>query len=131
MVFDEWQNGISVAFIVIGKNQESDLDLVLQALSKHIPKNWMFNVIFINNVQAKINVLRFDCPKSTYNSMFINCVLYAYFVVEQNSVVDHSLLHNIFCHKLCLFCRILVSIQTCFIHVCFTFTYTLLNYYKN
>jgi hypothetical protein len=73
MVFDEWQNGILVAFIVIGKLQ--DLDLVLQALSKHMPRNWMFNVFFVNNVQAKINVLKFDCPKSTYNSMFINCVL--------------------------------------------------------
>jgi hypothetical protein len=46
MVFDEWQNGISVAFIVIGKSQESDLDLVLQALSKHMPKNWMFKCYF-------------------------------------------------------------------------------------
>jgi hypothetical protein len=72
MVFDEWQNGISVAYIVIGKNQESDLDPVLRALWKHMPRNYMFNVIFVNNIQA--NVLRFDCPKSTYNSMFINCV---------------------------------------------------------
>jgi hypothetical protein len=75
MVFDEWQNGISIAFIVIGKSQKIDLDLVLWALSKHMPSNWMLNVIFVNNVQAKINVLRFDCPKFTYNSMFINCVL--------------------------------------------------------
>jgi hypothetical protein len=29
MVFDEWQNGISIAFIVIGKSQKIDLDLVL------------------------------------------------------------------------------------------------------
>ncbi len=29
MVFDEWQNGILVAFIVIGKSFKSDLDLVL------------------------------------------------------------------------------------------------------
>ncbi len=28
-------------------------------------------------------------------------------------MVDHSLLHNIFCHKLCLFCRTLVLIQAC------------------
>jgi hypothetical protein len=37
MVFDEWQNGILVAFIVIGKSQKNDLDPILQALSKHMP----------------------------------------------------------------------------------------------
>jgi hypothetical protein len=34
MVFDEWQNGIPIAFIVIGKNMKNDLHRVLQALSK-------------------------------------------------------------------------------------------------
>jgi hypothetical protein len=29
VVFHEWQNGISIAFIIIGKSQENDLDLVL------------------------------------------------------------------------------------------------------
>ncbi len=29
MVFDEWQNWIPIAFIVIGKSQENDLDPVL------------------------------------------------------------------------------------------------------
>jgi hypothetical protein len=29
MVFDEWQNGIPVAFIVIGKNTKNDLHRVL------------------------------------------------------------------------------------------------------
>ncbi len=37
----------------------------------------------------------------------------AYFVVEQNNVANNLLLHNIFCHKLCLFCRALVSIKAC------------------
>jgi hypothetical protein len=75
MVFDEWKNGIQVAFIVIGKSQKSDLDPVLQALSKPMPNNWMFDVILVNNVQIEVNVLRFDFPKYTYNSMFITCVL--------------------------------------------------------
>jgi hypothetical protein len=75
MVFDKWQNGISVAFIVIGKSQEIDFDPIIWTLSKHMPNNWMLNVISVNNVQAKINVSKFDCPKFTYNSMFINCVL--------------------------------------------------------
>jgi hypothetical protein len=75
MVFDEWQNGIPVAFIVIGKSQENDFDPFFQALSKHMPRNWMPNDILIDNFQANINVLRFDFPKSTYSSMFIDCVL--------------------------------------------------------
>jgi hypothetical protein len=45
MVFDEWQNGILVAFIVIGKSQENDLDPIFRALSKHMPRNWMPNVL--------------------------------------------------------------------------------------
>jgi hypothetical protein len=52
MVFDEWQNGISVAFIIIEKSHESELDLILRALSKCMPSNWMFNVILVDNVQA-------------------------------------------------------------------------------
>jgi hypothetical protein len=34
IMFNEWQNGIAIAFIVIGKTQECDLDLVLIALSQ-------------------------------------------------------------------------------------------------
>jgi hypothetical protein len=58
MVFDEWQDGIPFAFIVIGKNRENDLHLVLQALSKHLPINWMSNAKIMDNVQAEINVLK-------------------------------------------------------------------------
>jgi hypothetical protein len=51
-------------------------DLVLLTLSKHMPSSWMPNVILVDNVQAEINVLKFDFPKSTYyNSMIIYCVL--------------------------------------------------------
>jgi hypothetical protein len=57
MVFDEWQNGILVAFIAIGKSKENDLHLILQTLSKRFPINWMANAITVDNVQAKINVL--------------------------------------------------------------------------
>jgi hypothetical protein len=37
MVFDEWQNGIPIAFIVIGKTWECDLDPVLKTLSQQMP----------------------------------------------------------------------------------------------
>jgi hypothetical protein len=66
----------TICINVIGKSWENDLDLVLQARSKHMPSSWMSNVILVDNAQAEINVLKFDFPKSTYyDSMFINCVL--------------------------------------------------------
>jgi hypothetical protein len=115
MVFDEWQNGIPFAFIVIGKSWKSDLDLVLWTLSKCTPSIWMLNVILVDNVQVESMCW---CLISLYLPT-IPCLLLvyhnAYFVVEQNNLGDHSLLHIIFCHKLCLFCRTLVSIKTCFI----------------
>ncbi len=53
------------------------------------------------------------------NLHIIPCLLFvycsAYYVVEPNSLADHSLLHIIFWHKLCLFYITLVSIKTCFI----------------
>jgi hypothetical protein len=35
----------------------------------------MPNVILVDNVQAEINVLKFDFIKFTYNSIYINFVL--------------------------------------------------------
>jgi hypothetical protein len=40
-----------------------------------MPRSWMPSDIFVDNVQAEINVLRFDFIKFTYNSMYINNVL--------------------------------------------------------
>jgi hypothetical protein len=37
VVFDEWQNGIPIAFIIIGKTWERDLDPVLKTLSQRMP----------------------------------------------------------------------------------------------
>jgi hypothetical protein len=53
MVFDEWQNGVAIAFIVIGKNQESDLCPVLQSLSQRMLNDWMLSIIFVDNTQAE------------------------------------------------------------------------------
>jgi hypothetical protein len=57
MVFDEWQNGILVAFVVIGKSRENDLHPILQTLSKLFPIKWMPNAIIMDNVLVEINVL--------------------------------------------------------------------------
>jgi len=64
MVFDEWQNGIPIAFIVIGKIWECDLDLVSRTLSQQMPSGWMPNTIIVDNAQVEINVLRYDMSLS-------------------------------------------------------------------
>jgi hypothetical protein len=53
MVFDEWQNGVPIAFIVIGENQESDLCPVLQSLSQKMPNDWMLSTIIVDNTQVE------------------------------------------------------------------------------
>jgi len=58
MVFDEWQNGVPIAFIVIGKSRENDLQPILQSLSQKMPNDWMLSAIIVDNTQAEINVLR-------------------------------------------------------------------------
>jgi hypothetical protein len=58
MVFDKWQNGIPIAFIVIGKCQMSDFHPILQALSQRMPNDWLSFAIIVVNVQTKINILR-------------------------------------------------------------------------
>jgi hypothetical protein len=58
MVFDEWQNGIPIPFIVIGKCQKNDLHPILQSLLQRMPNDWMLYVIIVDNAQVKINVLR-------------------------------------------------------------------------
>ncbi len=60
IMFDEWQNGIPIAFIVIGKTRECDLEHVLKALSQQMPNGWMPSVIIVDNEQVEINILRYD-----------------------------------------------------------------------
>jgi len=52
MVFDEWQNGMPITFIVIEKIRKCDLDLVLRTLSRQMPSGWMQNTIIMDNAQA-------------------------------------------------------------------------------
>lgn len=61
MVFDEWRNGIPVAFFVISQCREKDLLFVLQELQKcvqEIDMTWNPASIIVDNAQAEINVLR-------------------------------------------------------------------------
>jgi hypothetical protein len=43
MVFDEWQNGIPIAFIITGRGKEEDITTWLQRFNKRLFKhapNW-------------------------------------------------------------------------------------------
>jgi hypothetical protein len=71
MVFNEWQNEIPCAFIIIGKSREHDLDLVLQALVERMLANWLPNAIIVDNAQVEINVLRFVLCYLSTMTLFI------------------------------------------------------------
>ncbi len=61
MVFDEWRNGIPVAFFIISRSREQDLYPVLRALDRRlrtIATNWRPSAIIVDNAQAEINTLR-------------------------------------------------------------------------
>jgi hypothetical protein len=60
MVFDDWRNGIPVAFFVISRTREHDLRPVLQALYERVQitkYDWNPSSIIVDNAQAEINTL--------------------------------------------------------------------------
>ena len=60
MVFDDWRNGIPVAFFVISRTREQDLSPVLQALHQRVQSvnsDWNPSSIIVDNAQAEINTL--------------------------------------------------------------------------
>ena len=60
MVFDDWRNGIPVAFFVISRAREQDLHPVLLALHhkvQSIKLDWNPFSIIVDNAQAEINTL--------------------------------------------------------------------------
>jgi hypothetical protein len=52
MVFDEWQNGIPIAFIITCHGKEEEITPWLQRFNKRLLKhapNWYPNAIIFNN----------------------------------------------------------------------------------
>ena len=61
MVFDEWRNGIPVAYFIISSSTENALKPVLQALKDKavsMNANWKLSSIIVDNAQAELNVLQ-------------------------------------------------------------------------
>jgi len=96
MVFDEWQNGILVAFIVLEKVES----VTLTQFFKHyqnvcqIIRCLMLSLLIMFKLKSMCwCLISFDLPT-------IPCLLLvyysAYFVAKQNNLTDHFLLHIIF-----------------------------------
>jgi hypothetical protein len=61
MAFDEWRNGIPVAFFVISSVKEKDLLPVLECLRAKlhtVDSTWEPTAFIVDNAQAEINALR-------------------------------------------------------------------------
>ena len=61
MVFDEWQNGIPVAWFITSNSKEEDLTLVLTTLKDKMVAampTWKPSSIIVDNAQTEINALQ-------------------------------------------------------------------------
>ena len=85
MVFDDWRNGIPVAFFIISRTREHDLYPVLQALHKRvqsIAEDWNPSAIIVDNAQAEINTLRYVMPVIIYGFLHVTHVLHVNYILH-------------------------------------------------
>lgn len=60
MVFDEWENGIPAAFIIVGKSKEKDVQPWLDKLNARCrasQPDWHPGSIIVDNAQAELNAI--------------------------------------------------------------------------
>ena len=60
MVFDEWENGILIAFVIVGKSKKKDILPWLKKLNARccaIQPDWQPGSLIVDNVQAELNVI--------------------------------------------------------------------------
>ena len=61
MVFDEWEQGIHVAYTVQGKSRHEDIVVWLSKLKARcleVNPDWRPNVVVVDNDQAELNAIR-------------------------------------------------------------------------
>jgi hypothetical protein len=113
MVFDEWQNGILVAFIVMAKVKK----LTFTQFSKYYQNVCQAIGCLMLSLLTMFKLKSMCWGLISLNPHTIPCLLLvyysAYFVAKPNNLANHFLLHIIFWHKLCLFYRTLVFVKTC------------------
>jgi hypothetical protein len=67
MVFDEWHNGVSIAYIITSRYKTCDLSTWMDVLNKSllfVNANWHPNAFIINDARAEINNLRYMMTRS-------------------------------------------------------------------
>ena len=60
MVFDEWENGISIVFVIVGKSKEKDIMSWLKKLNVRccaVQPDWQPGSLIVDNVQAELNAI--------------------------------------------------------------------------
>ena len=85
MAFDEWRNGIFVAFFVISCTREQHLHHVLQALHYRVQRlksDWSLSSIIVDNAHAKNNTLRYTWSPTLL--MYVFCHIYVLHMFNAN-----------------------------------------------
>lgn len=87
MVFDDWQNGIPVAFVITARSRQNDLEPWMEALNAKLIEaspDWHPNTFIVDNVQADANAIRWvlflpsltliqmPCSATYYNMFFVS-----------------------------------------------------------
>jgi len=60
MVFDEWENGIPIAFVIVGKSKEKDILPWLKKLNARccaVQPDWRPGSVIVDNAQAELNAI--------------------------------------------------------------------------
>lgn len=60
MVFDEWENGIPVSFVIVGKSKEKDIEPWLKKLAERcraVQPEWEPGSVIVDNAHAEINAI--------------------------------------------------------------------------
>jgi hypothetical protein len=60
MVFDEWENGIPIAFVIVGKSKEKDILPWLMKLNARccvVQPDWRPGSVIVDNAQAELNAI--------------------------------------------------------------------------
>ena len=60
MVFNEWENGIPVSFVIVGKSKEKDIELWLKKLAgrcRAVQPDWEPCSVIVDNAQAELNAI--------------------------------------------------------------------------
>ena len=60
MVFDEWKNGIPIAFVIVGKSKEKDIMPWLKKLNTRcciVQPNWQPGSLIVDNAHVELNAI--------------------------------------------------------------------------